>query len=71
MHLRAPAILCASRAHGETGAVIRLLTSDHGLIAAYCAGARGRRLRPVLIPGNRVEAEIRARAASQLPTVRL
>ena len=67
MHLRALAILCASRAHGESGAVIRMLTADHGMLAAYCAGARGRRLRPVLIPGNLVDAEISARSASQLP----
>jgi DNA repair protein RecO (recombination protein O) len=67
MHLRAPAILCASRAHGETAAVVRLLTADHGMLAAYCAGARGRRLRPVLIPGNLIDAEISARSASQLP----
>ena len=67
MHLRAPAILCAVRAHGETAAVIRMLTADHGLLAAYCAGARGRRLRPVLIPGNLLDAEISARSASQLP----
>ena len=71
MHLRAPAILCASRAHGESGAVIRLLTADHGMLAAYCAGARGRRLRPVLIPGNVVDAEISARSASQLPFAKL
>ena len=67
MHLRAPAILCATRAHGESAAVIRLLTAEHGLMAAYCAGARGRRLRPVLIPGNLLDAEISARVASQLP----
>ena len=65
--MRASAILCAVRAHGETGAVIRLLTGDHGLLAAYCAGARGRRLRPVLIPGNLLDTEISARSASQLP----
>ena len=71
MHLRAPAILCAVRAHGETGAVIRLLTADHGLFAAYCAGARGRRLRPVLIPGNLLDTEVSARSASQLPYARV
>ena len=71
MHLRAPAILCASRAHGETAAVIRVLTADHGLLAAYCAGARGRRLRPVLIPGNLLDAEISARSTSQLPFVKV
>ena len=71
MHLRAPAILCASRAHGETAAVIRMLTAEHGLLAAYCAGARGRRLRPVMIPGNLLDAEISARSASQLPFVKV
>jgi len=71
MHLRAPAILCASRAHGEHGAVVRLLTAEQGLLAAYCAGARGRRLRPLLIPGNLLDAEVSARSASQLPFVRI
>ena len=47
-----------------------MLTADHGLFAAYCAGARGRRLRPVLIPGNVLDAEVSARSASQLPYVR-
>lgn len=71
MLISAPAIVCSSRAHGEHGAVVRLLTADHGLIAAYVAGARGRTLRPVLIPGNLVEAELSARTASQLPSARL
>jgi len=71
MHFRAPAILCATRAHGETGGIVRLMTADHGLVAAYCAGARGRRLRPLLIPGNRLDAEIAARSPSQLPFARV
>lgn len=71
MHIRAPAIVCASRAHGENAAVLRLMTADHGLVAAYVAGARGRRLRPVLIPGNLVDAELRSRSDSQLPFARL
>ncbi len=66
-----PAIVCAMRLHGETGAVVRLLTAEHGLVAAYVAGARGRLLRPVVIPGNRVAAEILARHGSQLPSARL
>ena len=48
MLIRAPAILCSSRAHGEHGAIVRLMTADHGLAAAYVAGARGRELRPLL-----------------------
>ncbi|BEV02016.1 recombination protein O N-terminal domain-containing protein [Novosphingobium olei] len=71
MNLRALAILCSVRAHGEHGAIVRLLTSEQGLQAAYIPGAKGRDLRPVLIPGNIVDVEIRTRAASQLPTARL
>lgn len=51
--------------------MVRLLTADHGLLAAYVAGARGRVLRPVLIPGNLVEAELNARTITQLPSARL
>ncbi len=41
------------------------------MVAGYVAGARGRVLRPVLIPGNLVAAELRARSASQLPFLRV
>ncbi len=71
MHIRAPAIVCANRPHGETAGIVRLLTADHGMVAGYVAGARGRTLRPVLIPGNLVDAELRSRSASQLPFARL
>ncbi len=63
----AAAIMLNSRSHGEHGAVVRLLTRKHGLIAAYVAGARSRTLRPVVLPGNLVAATIRARTAGQLP----
>jgi len=71
MQFRAPAIVCASRPHGETAVIARLLTADHGLVAGYVAGGRGRDLRPVLIPGNLAEVELRARSDSQLPFARL
>ena len=71
MHLRTTAIVCSSRSHGETGAVVRLLSENHGLIAGYVAGARGRQLRPVLVPGNLVEAELHWRSEGQLPSARL
>ena len=70
MLIRSHALLCAARAHGEHGAVVRALTAEHGLIAAYVAGARGRELRPVLIPGNTLAIELRARGNSQLPSAR-
>ena len=71
MHLRAPAILIAARQHGETAVIARMLTEENGVVAAYVAGGRGRQLRPVVIPGNLVEADVRAKSDSQLPFARL
>lgn len=67
----APAIVCALRLHGETGAIVRVLTEAQGMAAGYVSGARGRNLRPVLIPGNRVAAELSVRSESQLPSLRM
>lgn len=64
--LRASAIICSVRPHGEHGAVVRLLTREAGLQAGYVRGGRSRAMRPVLIPGNMVEADLRARTAEQL-----
>ncbi|WP_341712733.1 recombination protein O N-terminal domain-containing protein [Erythrobacter sp.] len=71
MHLATPAILVAARPHGETAVIARILTGEYGIVAAYVAGGRGRLLRPVVIPGNLVQADIRARSESQLPFARL
>ena len=71
MHIRTTGIICAARPHGETGVVARLLTLSHGLVGGYVAGGRGRQMRPVLIPGNVVAAELRARSEGQLPFARL
>ncbi len=37
------------------------MTPEHGLQAAYVRGARGRRMRPVLMAGNLVQAQLSAR----------
>ena len=42
------------------------MTPDDGLQAAYVRGARGRRMRPVLVPGNQVQARLRSRTDEQL-----
>ena len=55
--------------HDALGADSRLLTPEEGLVAGYVRGARGRRLRPVLIAGNLVEAQVAARTEAQLPQV--
>ena len=71
MQLRAPAILVASRPHGETASIARMFTEQYGLVAGYVAGGRGRRLRPVMIPGNLLDVELRAKSDSQLPFARV
>ena len=67
MRIETQAIVCALRTHGEHGAVVRLMTQDDGLLAAYVRGARGRRMRPVLMAGNIVQAQMSARTDIQLP----
>ena len=67
MRFEARGIVCALRNHGEHGAIVRMMTAEHGLLAAYVRGARGGRMRPVLVPGNVVEARLSARTESQLP----
>lgn len=65
------AIVCALRSHGEHGGIVRMMTPRDGLVAAYVRGARGRRMRPVLIPGNAVAAQLRSRSELQLPQATL
>jgi DNA repair protein RecO (recombination protein O) len=67
MHLETQAIICSVRVHGEHGAIVRALTPDDGLQAGYVRGGKSRRLRPVLVPGNLVAADYRARTEEQLP----
>ena len=61
-------IVLASRAHGETGRVVSLLTRDHGRHAGFVHGGASRKARPVWQSGNLVEVEWRARLAEQLGT---
>jgi DNA repair protein RecO (recombination protein O) len=67
MRLESLAIICAVRPHGEHGAIVRALTPRDGIQAGYVRGGRSRRLRPVLMAGNLVQAEYRARTDEQLP----
>ena len=69
MHFTATAIICAVRPHGETGAIVRGFTAEYGLIGGFVQGARGRVLRPVLIPGNVIKGDWRARIMGQLPSL--
>jgi DNA repair protein RecO (recombination protein O) len=71
MRLESEAIVCSVANHCEHGAIVRLMTPAHGLVAAYVRGGRGRRMRPVLIAGNAVSARLRSRTDSQLPQAEL
>jgi DNA repair protein RecO (recombination protein O) len=66
MRIEAQAIICAVRPHGEHGAIVRALTPRDGLQPGYVRGGRSKRLRPILVPGNLVQAEYRARTDEQL-----
>ena len=69
IHIETRAIVVGTRIHGEHGAIVRLMTADHGLIAGYVRGGRSRQLRPVLIAGNIVMAQLRARTDAQLASL--
>lgn len=54
--------------HGEHGAVVRFLGLHIGLRAGYVHGARGRRMRATIHPGNRVAVTLSARSETALPS---
>ena len=60
------AFVLSARVHGETGAIVELLTQDRGKFAAHVAGAASRRMKPFLQAGARVIARYRARTGDQL-----
>jgi DNA repair protein RecO (recombination protein O) len=60
------AFVLSARAHGESGAIVDLLTESHGRFAAPGAGGASRKMRPFLQPGARVIAHYRARTSEQL-----
>jgi DNA repair protein RecO (recombination protein O) len=56
------------RRHGETSAIVELMTRGHGRHLGIVRGGAGSRLRPVLQPGNSVGAVWRARLDEHLGT---
>lgn len=56
----------AARAHGEAGAIVDILTADHGKYAAHVAGGASRKMKPFLQAGARVIVHYRARVSEQL-----
>jgi len=60
------AIVLQARKHGETSAILDTFTRDQGRHRALVRGGVGRRMRPVLQPGNIVEVEWRGRLEEHL-----
>ncbi len=58
--------ILSTRKHGETSAIIDVFTRDKGRHQGLVRGGIGRRMRPVLQPGNQVRVEWRGRLSEHL-----
>src|ERR1700712_1752311 len=59
-------IVLGVRRHGESSAIVELLTRSHGRHLGLVRGGAGKRMRPMLQPGNSVTAVWRARLDEHL-----
>jgi DNA repair protein RecO (recombination protein O) len=71
MEFEDDAFVLAARAHGEAGAIVDLLTANHGRYAAHVAGGASRRMKPFLQAGAQVILRYRARVSDQLGSAQL
>ena len=71
MEFEDDAYVLSARAHGETGAIVELLTARHGKYAAHVAGGASRRMKPFLQAGARTIVHYRARVSDQLGSAQL
>lgn len=60
------ALVLSVRPHGETAALVELLTREHGRYLALVHGGRSRKNRPLLQIGNHLDVTWKARVAEQL-----
>lgn len=66
MQWAADGYVLSVKSHGETSAIINVLTREKGRHAGIVRGGRSRRLRPVLQPGNQVTVNWNARLSEHL-----
>ncbi len=59
-------IVLSAKRHGETSAVVSVLTRDNGVHSGLVRGGWGKRSRHMVEPGNRVHARWRGRLAEHL-----
>ncbi|MEM9279736.1 MAG: DNA repair protein RecO [Pseudomonadota bacterium] len=61
-------LILGVRKHGETSAIVELMTREHGRHLGLVRGGRSKRMRPVLQPGNSVNVRWHARLEDHLGT---
>jgi DNA repair protein RecO (recombination protein O) len=66
MHWSDEGIVLGVKRHGESSAILELMTREHGRHLGLVRGASGSRLRPLLQPGNHLGATWRARLDEHL-----
>ena len=66
MEIQSEAICLRARKHGESSAILDTFTRASGRHAGLVRGGAGRRMRPLLQPGNVVELEWRGRLEEHL-----
>ncbi|MGE0501374.1 MAG: DNA repair protein RecO [Rhizobiaceae bacterium] len=66
MEWRDEGIVLGTRKHGETSAILEVMTRGHGRHLGLVRGGRSRKLQPVLQAGNRVDVLWRARLDEHL-----
>jgi len=69
MEWRDEGLIIGLSRHGESAAIVELMTRDHGRHKGIVRGGRSQRMQPVLQPGNSVQCTWRARIEEQLGTL--
>lgn len=64
-------VIVSLRGHGETSAIIDVLTTEHGRHAGIVRGGASRKMQPILQPGTQVAVTWRARLADHLGSYRV
>lgn len=68
MQWRSDAFVLTTRRHGESSAIINVLSREEGRYAGLIRGGAGKNRRPIIEPGNRITATWRARLEEHLGT---
>ncbi len=66
MHWEVHGIVLTTHAYGDTSCIARLFTAEKGVMAGMVKGGFGKRLRPLLQPGNSLQGQWSARLEDQL-----